>query len=127
MGGRLLQLMSDHEDVTNFGVRARLTGPAGSGPTLFDSAVAALPPGFTVTRRAAYTLLQVQNPNPGAWLIEVSGLSGAAVGATQTGFLTVLTRARGRLTTNIDHTVVDGPGEGVRVGAYLRAGSSFVF
>lgn len=123
----LILLASDHDDVAGVGVRAVLTGPPGSGPTFFDSAAPGGTPGFTVTKRAAYTLLQVENPNRGAWQLEVSALSGAGVSVKQTGYVTVLTRARGRLTTNIDHPVVYGPGEGVRVGAYLRSGSSFVF
>jgi hypothetical protein len=122
----LVLLSSDHENLSGFGLRAKLVGPAGPNPSSFDTAVPSSH--MKVTRRAGYMLLELNMPNPGQWQVQLTVPNQPLVSALQTGYITVLSRApNARLSTNISRAVVDDPAGGVDVEAYPRWGIGEVF
>jgi hypothetical protein len=122
----MVLLASDHEDLSTFGMRAKLLGPAGSKPSSYDTTIAS--PLLKVVRRKGYMLLELKTPNPGKWQIQLNVPNIAGVTAQQSGYITVLNRSpNARLATDISRTVVSQPGQPVVVRAYPRWASSNLF
>jgi hypothetical protein len=96
-------LAGDMADMGQFGVEVVLDGPAGPGPTHFESTVPA--PELRVVRDGFFLLVELRGPNPGEWKVRVQGRPGS--GQLQTGNLTVITdNPRVDLFTSLDRTVV---------------------
>jgi hypothetical protein len=102
-----LVLAGDMGDMSGFGVDARLTGPAGAGPSTYDTAVG--DPTMRVVRDSFFVLAEISGINPGLWAIDVH-VSGGAAAPFQTGNLSVITsNPRTDLFTSLDRTVVTAP------------------
>lgn len=82
-----IALAGDLDDMSGFGVRAELDGPAGAGPSHFDTS--APTPELRVTNDGFFRLIELSTPNPGEWTLTVASESGAA--PIQTGHVTVVT------------------------------------
>lgn len=101
-------------EMSGFGVEAKLDGPAGPGPTTFDSTLA--DPNLRIVRDGFFVLLEVRTPNPGDWKITVRGGSGAA--QLQTGNVTILAdNPQADLFTSLDRHVVNDLSKPVQIRA----------
>lgn len=103
-------LAGDMSDMTGFDVEAVLQGPVGDGTDTFDSRVGG--PDMRVVRDKFFILIELLNPNPGAWKVNVQPGAGGA--NKQTGNITVLAENRQTdLFTALDRHVVTDPSEPV--------------
>ena len=112
----VLLLAGDMSDMSGFGVRVRLDGPAGSGPDLYDTEAPdpAAAPWIRVVRDPYFVLVELRHPNPGEWLLEVRAATDA--GSVQTGNMTVFTdHPKVDLFTSVDRPVLEEGGHPVRL------------
>ena len=101
-------------DMSGFGVEATLSGPAGPGPTTFDSATPQA--GLRVVRDRFFVLIEVTKPNPGDWKVTVRGQ--AAKAPLQSGNITILSdNPRVDLFTSLNRHVVVDPSKPVKLRA----------
>lgn len=102
------------DDMSGFGVEVKLTGPAGANPSHFDSA-APDPSFMRVVADHYFKLIELSDPNPGFWRIEVEVAAGAT-SDEQRGNLTIITdNPRADLFADLDRTVVNDPATPVRI------------
>ena len=107
-------LAGNLDDMSGFGVDARLSGPAGANPNNFDSA-APDPAFLRVVSDSYFKLIELKDPNPGTWRLEVYVAAGAGADE-QTGNLTVITdNPRADVFADLDRTVVTDPSKPVRI------------
>jgi uncharacterized protein YegL len=99
-----IALAGDLDDMSGFGVRAELDGPAGAGPSHFDTGVPS--PEMKVTEDGFFRLIEIKAPNAGDWTLTVQGEATAA--QVQTGHVTVVTEnPMVDLFTSLDRYVID--------------------
>lgn len=103
-------LAGDLPDMDGFRVRARLTGPPGPNPTLFDSEAVAPGPLMHVVHDKFWVAVEVEDPNPGRWQIEVSPAGTPGEPPIQSGNITVsVEHDETRLFAQLDRTIVNDP------------------
>lgn len=108
-----IALAGSLDHMSDFGVRASLSGPGGPGPSKLDSSTSH--PSMRVTNDPYFMLIELNDPNPGGWTLVVEPEPGAA--SVQIGHLTIVTENPFvDLFTSLDrHIVTD-----VRVPVRLR-------
>jgi len=101
-------LAGNMNDMTGFGVRARLVAP---DATVFDAE--SPPAGMTVAFDPYFTFVRIADPTPGRWQMIVRARATAA--PVQTGTLIVISdNPRTFLYADVDHDVVSAAGETVK-------------
>jgi hypothetical protein len=107
-----VMLAGDLGDMNGFGVEAILTGTPGAGPDQFDTMVP--DPNMKVFSDSFYVLIEITDPNPGLWTIDVRTRPGSA--SVQTGNLSVITENyQTDLFTNLDRHIVFDSSEPVEL------------
>ena len=96
-----------------YGIRARLYGPSGPNPKSYDTASGIVPPTMSIAKEDFYTMVTLQNPNPGRWYVNLTALKPTGAGQLQTGFITVLAKnRRASMVTSLDRYVLPAPNSG---------------
>jgi len=108
-----LNFAGNMDSMGNFGIRARLYGPSGPNPNSYDTKSNILPPTLSVTQERFYTLVSIEDPNPGRWYVNLTALESSGAGSLQTGFVTATAKnQRASLVTSLDRYVVPAPNDG---------------
>ena len=105
-GQVVVALAGDLNNMAQFGVTAKLHGPAGPNPSSFDSEIP--DPLTRVVKDSFFLLFELRDPNPGTWFVEVQAAPGASL--SQTGNVTVISdNPRADLFTSLSRNVLANP------------------